>query len=40
LDIVLLAAFVVGTKDVAADAAVAIDGDSDGHDGAPSGWDE
>jgi hypothetical protein len=32
---VLLAAFVVGTKDVAADAAVAVDGDFDGHGRSP-----
>ena len=30
-DVVLLAAFVVGAQDVAADAAVAVDGDFDGH---------
>ncbi|MCY1536942.1 hypothetical protein D9M68_724180 [compost metagenome] len=31
-DIVLLATFVVGTQDVAADATVTIDGDANGHD--------
>src|SRR5690606_15785051 len=31
-DVVLLAGFVVGTQDVAADAAVPVDGDADGHD--------
>ena len=33
LEIVLLASFVVRAKDVAADAAVAVDGDFDGHVG-------
>ena len=31
LDVVLLAALVVGAEDVAADAAIAVDGDLDGH---------
>jgi hypothetical protein len=31
LDVVLLAALVVRTQDVAADAAIAVDGDFDGH---------
>src|SRR5690606_10352582 len=35
LDVVLLAVFVVGTQDIAADAAVTVDGDADGHEGAP-----
>jgi hypothetical protein len=31
LDVVLLAALVVGAEHVAADAAIAVDGDFDGH---------
>src|SRR5690606_15404065 len=35
LDVVLLAILVVGTKDVAANAAIAIDRHAYGHDGSP-----
>jgi len=31
-DIVLLATFIVGTQDVAADATLTVDGDANGHD--------
>ncbi|MNO07113.1 hypothetical protein D3C81_2291800 [compost metagenome] len=31
-DIVLLATFIVGTQNVAADATVTVDGDANGHD--------